>query len=685
MNTTIRHALLIVFLAALTACSSFKKDSNNQEKNTADQTAVSAQDEPADSTQDQAALMAEMKARQEAEAARQAAAEKAKAEAEAKARAEAEKARAEAEKAAAMAKQEAEMKARQEAEAARQAAAEKARAQGEEKARAEAEKAAAMAKQEAEMKARQEAEAARQAAAEKAKAEAEAKARAEAEKAAAMAKQEAEMKARQEAEAARQAAEEKVKAEAEKARAQAEEKARAEAQKAAAAAAAVAATAAKAATNTPPPSKASIADLGNTLTPLGAEKAGTADGLIPAWTGGITKPPAGYKPGDHHPNPFPNDKPKFVITGQNYTQYADKLTPGQIAMFKKYPDSFRMPIYQSRRSTAFPQRTYDMTIKNARTGKLVADGEGVADVAEGFPFPLPYNTSDPAKAVIWNHKMKYKGYGGVRYNNQAAPTSRGAWTLIKLREELLGKYWKPGMTLADLNNILLYFYQEVEAPARLAGSVLLVHETLNQKAQPRQAWVYNPGQRRVRRAPNVAYDNPGTASDGLRTSDMTDMFNGAMDRFDWKLVGKKIIYIPYNAYKLHAKDVDFNKLVTPHHLNPDFMRYEPHRVWVVEATLKPGKRHINKRRTYYLDEDSWQIVLTDHYDKRGQLWRYSEGHPINYYDVPLLWTTIETHNDLQNGRYLAVGLDNHDPVNTFNQDLNEADFTPQALRKRGRR
>jgi hypothetical protein len=481
----------------------------------------------------------------------------------------------------------------------------------------------------------------------------------------------ARMKAQQEAEAAKQAAAEKARAEAEKA-----------------AAMAPASMASKKGGNTsslPAPGKASINQLGKSLTPLGAEKAGTADGLIPAWTGGITKPPAGYKAGDHHPDPFPNDKPKFTITGQNYTQYADKLTPGQIAMFKKYPDSFRMPIYQSRRTASFPQRTYEMTIKNAKTGKLVADGEGVADVAEGFPFPLPYNTSDPAKAAMWNHKMKYKGYGGVRYNNQAAPTARGAWTLIKLREELLGKYWKPGMTLADLNNILLYFYQEVEAPARLAGSVLLVHETLNQKAQPRQAWVYNPGQRRVRRAPNVAYDNPGTASDGLRTSDMTDMFNGAMDRFDWKLVGKKIIYIPYNAYKLHAKDLDFNKLVTPHHLNPDFMRYEPHRVWVVEANLKPGKRHINKRRTFYLDEDSWQIVLTDHYDKRGQLWRYSEGHPINYYDVPLIWTTIETHNDLQNGRYLAVGLDNHDPVNTFNQDLNEADFTPQALRKRGRR
>ncbi len=490
--------------------------------------------------------------------------------------------------------------------------------------------------------------------------------------------QEAEMKARAEAEA-------KARAEAEKAKKMAEMKAKHEAEMKARAEAEAAKNTVAVGIQQPRQRKGSIDQLGKTLTPVGAEKAGTADGLIPPWTGGITSPPAGYKPGDHHPDPFPNDKPLFTITAQNYTQYADKLTPGQIAMFKKYPDSFRMPIYKSRRTASFPQRTYDMTIKNARTGTLVADGEGVADVAEGFPFPLPYNTSDPAKAAIWNHKMKYKGHGGVRYNNQAAPTARGAWTLIKLREELLGKYWKPGSTLADLNNILLYFYQEVEAPARLAGSVLLVHETLNQLEQPRQAWVYNPGQRRVRRAPNVAYDNPGTASDGLRTSDMTDMFNGALDRFDWELVGKKIIYIPYNAYKLHAADLDFKKLVTPRHLNPDFMRYEPHRVWVVEATLKSGKRHINQRRTFYLDEDSWQIVLIDHYDKRGELWRYSEGHSINYYEVPLLWTTIETHNDLQNGRYLAVGLDNHDPVNTFNQDLNETDFTPQALRKRGRR
>jgi len=273
----------------------------------------------------------------------------------------------------------------------------------------------------------------------------------------------------------------------------------------------------------------------------------------------------------------------------------------------------------------------------------------------------------------------------VRYNNQVAPTTDGAYTFVKLREELLGLYWKPGMTIADIHNILLYFFQEVESPARLAGNILLVHETLNQVEQPRQAWIYNPGQRRVRRAPNVAYDNPGTASDGLRTNDMTDMFNGAMDRFNWTTVGKKEMYVPYNSYKAHAPDVTPDDFVRPGHLNPALFRYELHRVWIVDAVLKPGMRHINSRRTYYLDEDSYQILMIDHYDKRDQLWRFSEAHCINYYDLPTFWSTIEVHYDLQAGRYVAQGLDNQDPVNTFDVDMSPADFTPQALRTRGRR
>lgn len=420
--------------------------------------------------------------------------------------------------------------------------------------------------------------------------------------------------------------------------------------------------------------------LGRDLTPVGGETAGNANGSIPKWEGGISKPIAGYKVGDHHPDPYPGDKPLFTIDKANHQNYKDKLGAGQLGMFAKYA-SFKMDVYPTRRSAAFPQRIYDMTKKNAVTGKLVGNGAGVADVAEGFPFPLPSNGAE----VMWNHKMKYKGVAGRRYNNQAVPTASGQFTPIKIREELLGLYWKEGNQLKDINNVLQYFYQVVESPARLAGQVLLVHETLDQEAQQRQAWVYNPGQRRVRKAPNVAYDNPGTASDGLRTNDMTDMFNGALDRYDWKLVGKKELFINYNSYKVHAKGVPLAELVKPGHINPAYMRYELHRVWVVEATLKAGMRHINKRRTFYFDEDSWQVVAIDHYDGAGNLWRYSEAAIINYYDLPAQWTTLETHHDLKSGRYITNGLDNNDPVNDFSFQTTPDNFSPQALRTRGTR
>ncbi len=203
---------------------------------------------------------------------------------------------------------------------------------------------------------------------------------------------------------------------------------------------------------------------GTPLTPTGAERAGNKDGTIPEWTGGITAPPAGYKVGDHHPDPFPNEKPLFTITAQNYKDYGDKLSAGQIAMFGKYPN-WSMIVYPSHRSASFPQRIYDMTMKNAATGELVDDGEGVGNVAEGLPFPIL--DQDPAKAgmeVIWNHKLKFKGVSFARWNNQAIPTTSGQYTLIRFREEGLGLYYKPGNTLKDINNILLYFFEDVVSP-----------------------------------------------------------------------------------------------------------------------------------------------------------------------------------------------------------------------------
>jgi hypothetical protein len=423
-----------------------------------------------------------------------------------------------------------------------------------------------------------------------------------------------------------------------------------------------------------------IARLGKDLTPLGAEMAGSADGTIPPWQGGITEPPAGYKKGDHHPDPFADDQALFTIDATNMEKYADKLTAGHMAMLKTYP-SFHMKVYPTRRSASAPQRIYDATLKIAATAELVNDGDGVRGAVNGIPFPIPKTGVE----VIWNHLLRFRGELAERRIAQAAVTRGGNYTLVQFNDEFLLLYSKEGMTEEALENKILLFKQEVTAPARLAGEILLVHETLDQVKEPRAAWVYNPGQRRVRRAPNVAYDNPGTASDGIRTNDQFDMFNGATDRYDWKLVGKKEMYVPYNSYKLHSNSLRYRDILTPLHVNPEHLRYELHRVWVVEATLKEGARHLYKRRTFYVDEDSWQILVVDIYDNRDQLWRVSEGHPINYYEVPTFWTTLEVHTDLQSGRYLAIGLDNESTMYNFDIKRTLSDFSPGALRREGTR
>jgi hypothetical protein len=421
-----------------------------------------------------------------------------------------------------------------------------------------------------------------------------------------------------------------------------------------------------------------IARLGNDLTPLGGEKAGNEDGSIPAWDGGITTPPAGYKPGMRHLDPYATDKVVVTITAKNMAEYSAKLTEGHKAMLKAYP-TFKMLVYPSHRSASAPQWIYDATKKSAATAKLAENGNGVEATVNGIPFPIPKNGVE----VIWNHLLRFRGEKSRRLFVQAAPTRGGSYTLVEFEEDFLALYSLKGMTEEKLANRILLFRQKVLAPARLAGGILLVHESLNQIKKPRDAWVYNPGQRRVRRAPNVAYDNPGTASDGMRTSDNLDMFNGAPDRYNWKLVGKREMYVPYNAYRLHSGSLKYKEIFTPLHVNPDHLRYELHRVWVVDATLKEGARHIYKRRTFYVDEDSWQIVGVDTYDNRDQLWRVSEGHPINYYDVPTTWVTAEIHTDLQAGRYLAYGLSNETAPFDFTADVKEADFAPDALRREG--
>ncbi|MCR4347841.1 MAG: DUF1329 domain-containing protein [Sulfuricaulis sp.] len=428
-------------------------------------------------------------------------------------------------------------------------------------------------------------------------------------------------------------------------------------------------------------STVSTAELGRDLTPLGAQAAANSAGTIPAWNGGLTTPVTGFKPGGHYPDPYADDKPKLTIDAANADQHKDRLSAGQIALLKKYP-TWKMNVYPTQRSAVYPKAVYEATAANIGTAKLAAGGNGVTGTTAGIPFPVPKDGLE----TIWNVLLRYKGDTYAMTWNQAAVTRDGAYTLVRFEYEYDFSYSNVSKPAAEREpNKLTNFLQIVTAPARLAGQVLLVHETVDQVKQPRSAWIYNPGQRRVRLAPNVAYDNPGTAADGLRTSDDFGMYNGATDRYDWKLVGKQEMYIPYNSYKLGSNTLKYADILKPGHINPEHTRYELHRVWVVEATLKPGASHIYKRRTFYIDEDSWAIVVTDKYDARDQLWRVSEQHSMNFYDVPMYYGTVEVHSDLQSGRYIAMGLRNEESKVYQPIRRSAADFTPANLRNLGTR
>jgi len=420
-------------------------------------------------------------------------------------------------------------------------------------------------------------------------------------------------------------------------------------------------------------SPADLDRLGKDLTPTGAVKAGNADGSIPGWDGGLTKPPAGFNPKSGYADPFPAEKPLFTITSANMVQYKDKLAPGQMEMFKHFPD-YKMNVYTSHRTAAYPQSVYDYTKAEAGKALLAEGGNGVKNlVHSNVPFPVPKTGIE----IIWNHVMRYRGGSFERFSASFPVMANGAFTPVTVKESML-------MASAEANpepNRLFSFMAVLTGPSSVAGESLLVIDPIDQVKDPRQAWMYNPGQRRVLRAPDVSYDAPGLGGDGLRTTDDYDGFNGAPDRYDWKLIGKKEVYISYNNYRLASKDVKYADLIRPGHMNQDLVRYEPHRVWVVEATLKPGKRHVYAKRTFYVDEDSWQVAHTDAYDGHGDLWRVHEIDAIQFYDVPTPWLACEAIYDLQARRYLVSGLTNQEKNMRFNFKIDSSYFTADNLRR----
>lgn len=425
-------------------------------------------------------------------------------------------------------------------------------------------------------------------------------------------------------------------------------------------------------------SQAEADKLGNSLTPIGAEKAGNADGTIPAWEP-LANPPA-HTSGDFYADPYADDAPLFTITPENMGEYEANLTDTHKALLNDLP-TYKMIVYPSRRNCSYPDFVNEAYKYNALNAELAEGGNGVSDAKLGAPFPIPQSGVE----LIWNHNLRYRGYKLNRQFASIAPDGGGGFTPIVVYDEVVFTYGDPNLESFDaLNNISLKYLQTVIEPSRRAGELLLVHETINQVKGSRNAWQYNPGTKRVRRAPTVAYDNPQSYSDGRVTTDQFDLFNGSPDRYTWDLQGKSEKYVAYNVYKWANPSNTYEQMVGANHLNQDLLRYELHRVWTVDGKLRDGQRHIYTRRVTHFDEDTYNIVAAEMYDSRGQLWRVQEGHIINYYDVPSCWNNSEVVYDIQANYYNVQGLKNEEREINFSYDeLDENQLDPAALRRRG--
>lgn len=417
--------------------------------------------------------------------------------------------------------------------------------------------------------------------------------------------------------------------------------------------------------------------LGNTLTAVGAEKAGNADGSIPAYEGGITTPPASYKKGDGLlPDPYAGEKPLYAISGTNAAQHAALLTEGAQALLKRYP-SFRMDVYPTHRSVAFPKYVKDNTAGCATTASTTPDGQSMKGCLAGFPFPVPKTGSE----AMWNHLLRFEGQAQqTKYRN--FNVNGGKPTLaVEAMATNEYPYWDPSKKASETYWRLKLVYS---GPARRAGEAILLVDPLDYTQGGRKAWQYLPGQRRVKLAPDLAHDTPSPGTSGASTYDDTFLFNGSMERYTFKLVGKQEMVVPYNTYKL-AYDTTQEALFKPEHLNPDLVRWEKHRVWVVEAALAPGKRHVYSKRRFYIDEDSWMILAADEYDARGQLYRTGFAYQTPRYDLPAPNASVFGHYDLISGIYTLVGWAAQTGGVKFVEPLGDKDWTADAIAGNGLR
>ncbi|MFL9887522.1 DUF1329 domain-containing protein [Paraburkholderia agricolaris] len=420
------------------------------------------------------------------------------------------------------------------------------------------------------------------------------------------------------------------------------------------------------------------------LTPMGAQRTASKDGAVPAWSGKWLGAPEGlgYKPGTRYPDPYAAEKPLYVITAANMAQYASQLTNGEIALFKRYPDTFKMPVYPSHRDFRYDDAVYKDIRTYAPGSTMTSDGNGLTDAPPQAPYPIPKT----AEEVLWNQRMSSAIATEHATYDQAVvyPDGNIAWG--KVRYDIYSPRNDGKFNVKSDRNNHSYFRVATELPLSDRGTLTVGFTNWDKEGAENSSrtWVYNPGTRRVRQAPEYGYDQP-QGPGGFRTVDDDRLYNGPGDRYDWTIVGKREVYVPYNNYKLQDPSIKYADLLTRSHENPALMRYELHRVWVLQATLKTGFRHQYAKRVLYLDEDSWIALAADNYDAHGTLWRANFATTVYAYDAKRFYSTAAFYHDLISGAYFADRLTNAEPMPKLNDNpnLDEAYFSPDAIRGSG--
>lgn len=429
------------------------------------------------------------------------------------------------------------------------------------------------------------------------------------------------------------------------------------------------------------------ARLGQDLTCVGAERAGNLDGTIPEFTGKYVGEVPGWSPtpnsGEHPVDPFSDDPVLLEINASNYKDHIENLTDGQVAMFERYPDTYVINVYQGRRDFAYPDFVCDRAKWNALNAELTDDGMGVS--AKGFiPFPIPQNGYE----LKWNHQIPFRSTTQDETRDIGAVTNNGNISWGRSHGICLnaGNFADREIMTDQPPGVMAYCSTQVLLPLRERGNMSMNHEPYNWANSARTAWSYNTGTRRVRLAPGYGFDQPMPGSNGTMTIDEDRLFNGSPERYDWILVGKREVYVPANAYKLNSKETSYDELLTVNHPNPEYLRYEKRRVWVLEAKLKSTSRHLYSRRVLFIDEDNWHGVMADNYDARGNLWKHGV---LSYYyhpDTSAWQAGTSFYHDLNSSSYVgyAMTMDrDHGPILNRN-DLTPAMFTPDRLRALGR-